>query len=89
MKKIGAFEAKTHLSQILSDIEKKEDEIIIQKRGKNVAVLISFNEFTHLHEHQKTSQILDGFREIRMSQKSHSGKHAPDIKSLIDMGRKR
>jgi len=39
-KSIGAFDAKTHLSQYLDDVEKGE-RIEITRRGKPVAILVS------------------------------------------------
>jgi len=40
---IGAFEAKTHFSQIIEKAEKGED-FIITRRGKPVAKIIPFTE---------------------------------------------
>jgi prevent-host-death family protein len=41
--KIGAFEAKTHFSQIIEKVENGAD-FIITKRGKPVAKIIPFEE---------------------------------------------
>jgi antitoxin (DNA-binding transcriptional repressor) of toxin-antitoxin stability system len=39
MKSIGAFQVKTHLSQILKDIEESGETVAITKHGKTVAIL--------------------------------------------------
>lgn len=39
MRTIGAFEAKTHLSRLLDEVE-KGGEIVITRRGKEVARLV-------------------------------------------------
>jgi prevent-host-death family protein len=40
MKHIGAFDAKTHFSQILGNVENHKDIYIITKHGHEVAMLI-------------------------------------------------
>jgi prevent-host-death family protein len=42
MKSVGAFAAKTHLSELLQQVRRGE-EVIIQKRGKSIAVLVPFS----------------------------------------------
>ena len=44
MKTVGAFEAKTHFSQLLERAEKGE-EILITRRGKPVARLVPVSKF--------------------------------------------
>ena len=44
MKTVGAFEAKTHLSRLLQKVENDRERIIIERRGKKVAILIPFEE---------------------------------------------
>jgi prevent-host-death family protein len=43
MKSIGTFEAKTHLSQLIEQVEQGE-EFVITRRGKAVARLVSATE---------------------------------------------
>ncbi len=86
MKTLGVFEAKTHLSQLLAEVE-KDEEFIIQKRGKNVAVLQPFNNLEKMKKKEKEKMILSAFREIRESQKSSKGKKV-SVKELINSGRK-
>ena len=40
MKTVGAFEAKTHLSQLLNEVEMYNEKILIQKRGRDVAYIM-------------------------------------------------
>ena len=76
---IGSFEAKTHLSRLLVDVEEGA-EIIITKRGKPVARLIPYKDIK-----QKISkkEILLKFKEIRNSIKDNV-----NIKEYINEGRK-
>ncbi len=85
MKTVGAFEAKTHLSQLLDEVEQKHDAILIQKRGRNVAYLVS----CALHEKQKnrfrSEEVVNGFRRLREGQAElKSG----EIREMIEEGRK-
>lgn len=41
MKTLGAFQVKTHLSQILTDIEKTGESVAITRHGHTVAILTS------------------------------------------------
>ncbi len=86
MKTIGVFEAKTHLSQLLVRVENAE-EFIIQKRGKNIAVLQPFNKLNKKKKKEKEQMILSAFREIRESQKKVN-KKKESVKELINSGRK-
>ena len=84
MKTIGVFEAKTHLSQLLNEVERNV-EFIIQRRGKNIAVLQPYRE--HKSKQEKKEGIISAFAEIRNSQKK-SDKNKIDVKELINSGRK-
>ena len=86
MKTIGVFEAKTHLSQLLVRVENAE-EFIIQKRGKNIAVLQPFNKLNKKKKKEKEQMILSAFKEIRESQKKVNRKKE-SVKELINSGRK-
>lgn len=39
MKRIGIFQAKTHLSELCKEVEEKQAPYVIEKRGKPVALL--------------------------------------------------
>ncbi|MDR0878926.1 MAG: type II toxin-antitoxin system prevent-host-death family antitoxin [Treponema sp.] len=78
---VGAFQAKTHFSQIIADVEVGND-YIITKRGKPVAQIIPFVE------PQKTRQ--EGIENLRkMAKKYFKGKPftAKEIREMIDEGR--
>jgi len=87
MRKVGAFEAKTHFSQLLSEVEHTQCEIIIQRRGKDVAVLSPCEKAIASRKDGRTAEILAELREIRAAQKGRpvSG----GVKELVDDGRKR
>lgn len=78
-KTIGAFEAKTHLSQLLQDVQ-KGNEITITKRGKPIARLTPIKE----NENKvKIKDILHEFDSIRNKVKGNV-----NIRKYISAGRK-
>ncbi len=78
-KLIGSFEAKTHLSNLIDDVQKGND-YIITKRGKPVARLIPYTN----HEIEfNIKDIVSQFDSIRKSIKSNV-----NIKEYINEGRK-
>ena len=58
-------EAKIHLSKLVSDVVRREDEIIITRNGKPVAVLMSAEEYESWKETQEIKQDPELMREIR------------------------
>ena len=81
MKTVGAFEAKTKLSELLRDVENLNEEIIIQKRNRNIARLIPY-------ENDLPSGNLDIIKEFRTIREGQKALDQP-IKDLINEGRKR
>jgi len=78
-KTIGAFQAKTHLSELLNEVAGGA-VITITRRGKPVAQIIPF------HDRQGkpgTSEILVRFKEIRAVVKGNVS-----IKEYVKQGRK-
>ena len=57
-KQIGAFEAKTHFSQILEKAEQGAD-FIITKRGKPVAKIIPFKKEPEMTRKEAFEQIVE------------------------------
>lgn len=57
MRKIGIFEAKTHLSSLIDAVEKGES-ITITKRNQPIALLIPFDQ-------ERRSQGMNAVNEIR------------------------
>ena len=78
-KLIGSFNAKTHLSILIDDVQKGE-EYIITKRGKLVAKLIPYR---NPDDNVKIDEIIAQFDKIR-----NSIKRRVNIKRYIAEGRK-
>lgn len=78
-KTIGSFEAKTHLSGLIDEVQ-SGTEYVITKRGKPVARLIPYRI---TDESLTLNEIMDSFAEIRKSVHGNV-----DIKSYINEGRK-
>jgi len=83
MKSVGSYEAKTHLPQLLSRVEKGET-ITITKRGKPIAVLSPVQE-------QPARDVKAVIAEFRAYSKKQSCLHDPisvrEIKEMIEEGR--
>ncbi|MCL2212122.1 MAG: type II toxin-antitoxin system prevent-host-death family antitoxin [Treponema sp.] len=78
---IGAFEAKTHFSQILEQVE-RGDDFIVTKRGKPVAKITPIEQ----EKPMTRKEAIEALREMR---KLYRGKPGDDnIKDLIEDGRK-
>ena len=78
-KSIGSFEAKTHLSSLIADIQKGH-EYVITKRGKPVARLVPYR---NREESLNTKEIILHFDSIR-----NTVKGVVNIKKIINEGRK-
>ncbi len=83
MVRIGAFEAKTHFSQLLSKVEKGE-VIIITRHGETIAKLIPF----HSKEEGATTKALKVVTAIRQLRKGVKLGKNLSIKKMIEDGRK-
>lgn len=79
MKTIGAFEAKTHLSSLLQQVE-RGDEITITRHGRAVARLVPVHHRSN-DERQDVAARIKAFRKGRRLGKA-------SIKSLIEEGRR-
>ncbi len=78
-KSIGSFEAKTHLSRLIDEVQ-NGGEFIITKRGKPLAKLVRYKESD---EHMILSDVVEQFDAIRKSVKGKA-----DIGAYIKEGRK-
>ena len=76
---VSAFDAKTHLSKLLNEVEEGH-VITITKRGKPVAKLVPWSENEHT---MSRSELMKEFTSIRQNVKGRV-----DIKSYINEGRK-
>jgi prevent-host-death family protein len=77
---VGAFEAKTRLSELLREVERGAS-FVIQRRGKTVARLVPP---ARAEQAQDLAQILAGFRRIRQRIRGRV-----KIRELIEEGRRR
>ncbi len=89
MKTYGAFEAKTHFSQLLALVESTGEEILIRKRGKGVAVLIPYAKRDDSERERKAQEILNNFKIIRESQAEYRSAGKMTAKEMVNFGRKR
>jgi len=87
MRRIGAFEAKTHLSQLLAEVEHRHEEIIIQKRGRDVAILKAAAPAAAENAARRPRGALEAFREIRSA--ARVDRKRSRLKDLVNEGRKR
>ena len=77
---IGAFEAKTHFSQIINEVERGAD-YIVTRRGKPVAKIIPFKQ-----EREMTfEEALEKFKELRKHYRGKPGSF--NIREAIEEGR--
>ncbi|MGH8241722.1 MAG: type II toxin-antitoxin system Phd/YefM family antitoxin [Steroidobacteraceae bacterium] len=79
MKKIGAFEAKNRLSELLDAAENGE-EVVITKHGRPVAKLTPVDEI----DRAKVREAIEWFKDFRKKHPLRGLK----IKDLINEGRK-
>ena len=77
---IGAFEAKTHFSQIIEKVEHGED-FVITRRGKPVAKIIPFKQEPEM----SWEEALEDFKRIRKLYRGEPGSF--NIREAIEEGR--
>jgi prevent-host-death family protein len=76
---VGAFEAKTHLADLLRRVDNGE-EFVIERRGRPVAKLVPYSK----DDHQPTlSETVEEMRSVRSRLKGPL-----DIRTLISEGRR-
>ncbi len=78
MREVGAFDAKTHLSEILDAVERGET-IIVTRRGKPIAKLAPWQG-----ERMSVDEIAREFGKIRQSAQAPEG----GVRGLIEEGRR-
>jgi len=78
---IGAFEAKTHFSQIINEVERGAD-YVVTKRGKPVAKIIPFEQKSEMTFHE----ACDKLREMRKLFRGEPGSF--NIREAIEDGRR-
>ena len=78
---IGAFEAKTHFSQVIDKAERGED-FIITRRGKPVAKIIPFEQKKEMTRKEAIAELM----EMRKLYRGEPGSF--NIREAIEEGRK-
>ena len=90
MRRVGAFEAKTHLSQLLDEIERARSGVVIQRRGKDVAALVPCGQVLRPVGPVRKEDLLAALNEIRAIQRKRTqGGEGGKAKDYIKEGRKR
>jgi prevent-host-death family protein len=85
MKHVGIFDAKTHLSSLVDEVE-KGGEIVITRHGRPVAKLVSPEE---RHSPEKIARRKQAIAELReMARKRGLRVSQEEIKSWIEEGRR-
>lgn len=79
MRHVGIFEAKTHLSQLLDDVERGE-EIVVTRRGKPIAHIVPAPD----DRQQKAKAAAARIRELRKGLSLDGA----TLKELIEEGRR-
>lgn len=82
MKHFGAFEAKTHFSEILSDVISGE-KFIITKHGVQVAMIIPFTQ-----KEEKVDSVKDAIRALKKLRKGITLGNKLSIQGMRKEGRK-
>jgi len=87
MKRVGAFDAKTHFSQLLTEVERTQRSIVIQRRGKDIAALVPAQSAIARSDAERAEWVVSELRAFRAAQK----KGGPRLKAeeLIEEGRER
>jgi prevent-host-death family protein len=65
MKHVGMFEAKTNLSSLVDEVEKKGREVIITRHGKPVAKIVRVEERLSPEAIARRRQAFERLMEIR------------------------
>ena len=87
MKRVGLFAAKTHLSQLVAEVHRNRERVVIQSRGKDMAVLAPCDDPMGLPKDERADWIM---AEIdRLLAKQPPPPPGQRLKDLITEGRKR
>ena len=71
-KTLPISEVKTHLPELVTGVEEREEEVVVTRKGKPAAVLVNYAEYERLKE---TLDILSDpalMRQIRRSQRFYA-----------------
>lgn len=76
MKTLPLSEAKTNLSALIDDVERRDEEIVITKNGRPTAVLVSADEYDSWKETQAIRGDAGLMRDIRAGVAALKSRHA-------------
>jgi prevent-host-death family protein len=62
-------EVKTHLPELLTGVEEREEEIVVTRKGRPAAVLVNFDEYERLKATVEVLGDADLMRQIRSSKR--------------------
>ncbi len=65
-------EVKTRLPELVSGVEEREEEIVVTRRGKPVAVLVNYSEYERLKESLDVLSDPALMKQIRQSKNFYS-----------------
>jgi prevent-host-death family protein len=82
VKHFGAFEAKTHFSELLGDVIKGE-KFIITKHGVQVAMIVPYRQ-----DEVGNNPVQDGIRALKKLRKGVTLGKKLSIRKMIEEGRK-
>jgi antitoxin YefM len=71
---LSLSEAKAHLSQLVADCEKNEEELVITRNGRPAAVLISADEYEGWRETREIMRNRALMKEIRQGLQLEKGR---------------
>jgi prevent-host-death family protein len=84
MKHVGMFEAKTHLSRLIEEVERGHD-IVITRHGKPVAKLVRAERVFTAEERERRREAIASLREF--GRKLNLNLTREEIKKIIEEGR--
>ena len=67
-KTLPISEVKTHLPELVSKVEARDEQVVVTRKGKPAAVLMSYDEYARLHETLDVFSDPALMRQIRRSQ---------------------
>ena len=71
-KTLPISEVKTHLPELVTGVEEREEEVIVTRKGKPAAVLVNFAEYERLRETVETLSDSELMRQIRASRRFYA-----------------
>ena len=86
MRTVGAFEAKTHFAQLVDEVNRSGRPVVVQRRGRNVAIIEAYRDQVATGRDQRGRQVLEAFAAIRAKQRSAGRAIA---RQLLEEGRER